>query len=84
VPFGFVVVLVDQGASPLLRLEIGAKDLGARGAQLVADECLGGLRLVAAALLVVWRIGHSMAHTAAARSETGAVRERAKLVSRSR
>jgi hypothetical protein len=70
VPSGFVVLLLDQRASLLSRLEIGAKDLGARGAHLVADKCLDGFCLVAAALLVVWRIGHSMADTAGARNET--------------
>jgi hypothetical protein len=60
VPIGFLALLIDQRASPLARLEVGAKDLSARGAQLLADQCLGGLRLVAAALLVVWRIGHCM------------------------
>jgi hypothetical protein len=58
VPAGFVVVLFHQRASPLTRLKVGAEDLSARGAQLLADQRLSGFRLVAAALLVVWRIGH--------------------------
>jgi hypothetical protein len=57
VPSGFVMLLLHQCASPLSRLEIGTEDLGARGAQLLADQRLGGLCLVAAALLFVWRIG---------------------------
>ena len=58
-PPGFVSLVLRQGASPLTRVEIGAKDLGARGAQLLADQRLNGLCLVAATLLVVWRFGHS-------------------------
>jgi hypothetical protein len=57
-PPGLVMLLLHQCASPLPRLEIGTEDLGARGAQLVADERLNGFCLLAAALLVVWRIGH--------------------------
>jgi hypothetical protein len=70
VPTGFVMLLLHQCTSPLARLEIGAEDLGARGAQLLADQRLDGLCLVAAALLVVWRIGHYQADTAAAAGET--------------
>jgi hypothetical protein len=59
VPIGFVVLLLDQRASPLPCLEVGAKDLGARCTQLLADQGLHGISLVAAALLVVvWRVGH--------------------------
>ena len=69
-PLGFVALLVDQRARPLARLEVGAKDLVPGGAQLLADQRLDGVCLVAAALLVVWRIGHYVADTADARSET--------------
>jgi len=61
---------LDKHASPLLRLEVGAEDLSARGAQLLADQRLDGLCLIAAALLVVWRIGHYVADTSDSRSET--------------
>ncbi len=59
-PSGFVTLLVDELTSPLARLEVGAKDLSPRGSQLLADQRLDGLGLVvlAATLLVVWRIGH--------------------------
>ena len=76
-PSGFVMLFLHQCASPLARLEVGAEDLGARGAQLRADQCLGGLCLVGAALLVVWRIGHYQADTPAPQAKPGAVRAKA-------
>jgi hypothetical protein len=69
-PPGFVTLRFDERATSFLRLEVGAKDLSARGAQLLADQRLHGVGLVAAALVVVWRIGHYVADTVAARSET--------------
>jgi hypothetical protein len=77
-PAGFVALLLHQRASPLTRPKVGAKDLGARGAQLLADQRLRGLRLIAAALLVLGRIGHCNAGTAPAASETATVRARAR------
>ncbi len=57
-PFGFVALLLHQCACLLPRLEIGTEDLGARSAQLMADQRLDGFCLVASVLRVVWRIGH--------------------------
>jgi hypothetical protein len=58
VPTGLMLIVLGQRTSPVARLEIGAEDLGACRAQLFADDGLGSLRLVAALLLVGWRIGH--------------------------
>lgn len=69
-PPGFVALLVDQRASPVSRVEVGAEDPGARGAQLLADLHLRDLCLVASVLLVVWRFAHSNPGTAGAPSET--------------
>jgi len=52
-PPGFVTLLFDERTTSLPRLEVGAEDLSARGAQLLADQRLDSLCLVAAALLVV-------------------------------
>jgi hypothetical protein len=84
VPIGFVALLLDQRASLLARLEVSAKDLSARGAQLLADQRLDGLRLVAAAPLVVWRIGHYRQIPPPPWAKPGAVRARAGTLSRSR
>jgi hypothetical protein len=58
VPVGFVVLFLDQCTRPRARLEVSAKDLGTRGAQLLADQGLHGPGLIFAVLLVVWRVGH--------------------------
>lgn len=42
-PPGFVTLLLDQRARPVSRLEIGAEDASARGAQLLTDQRLNGL-----------------------------------------
>ena len=73
-PFGFGALVLDQRLGTLARLEIGAKDLAACSSQLLPDQRLDGFGVVAAALLVVCRIGHHRSDTATAASETGAVR----------
>jgi hypothetical protein len=58
VPPGFATLVLDERTGAILRLEVGAEDLGARGAQLLADQRGDRRGLVAASLLVVGRIVH--------------------------
>ena len=83
-PPGFVALLLDQRARPLARLEVGAEDLGARGAQLLADQRLDGVCLVVAALLVVWRIGHCYGRYRRRAERNPARSARGRTLSRSR